>query len=370
MKRYIIALAVTLLGFVGLTKADTIILKNGDKIEGSILSQSPSEVVIEYNATPTIKDQKTVSRDEIVKIDSIPKDDKAFVDLGDLASPPTVLETSLYDLLIDKKIPEFLAQYPYSRHTSELREDLRILEGERSRLRQGDRKINGTWITAAQIQNDPYGFGATIKFSEMKGVVATGDPVGALQCYELIEKNYSGSDVMPDAVDLALKQISVLQGNLNSVKGNFSVLDKNRQDAIAKAPADQAKMLKESLDKEVIAAKAAMAMAATNGTKFFPVFQNNKDALDALQALVVAENARLVKLQALPMRDGIKVSEECSGLLAAGKIKEARDQLALSVKLWPANIKNTKLQQQIDDLSKAQASSGQKSSTSPTNPKP
>jgi hypothetical protein len=319
--------------------------------------------VIEYFVTPTIKDQKRIPRDQIVKIDSLPKDDKAFVDLGDLSSPPTVLDSSYYDLLVDSKIPGFLAQYPYSRHISELRDDMRLLEAERSRVRKGDRKLNGDWISSIQIQNDPYGFGAKFKFSEMKEQAAKNDSVEALRCYEIIEKNYPGSLVMPDAVELALVQIGLLQGNLNSAKANFPIIDKNRQIAMAQAPADQAKQLRDSIERESVAAKRSIASATTDGTKFFPVFQNNKDALDALQAVVTSENSRIQGLQSLTMREGIKASGKCAELLAAGKIKEAQEQLDLSTKLWPANIQNSRLQKQIDQLSKAQATSGLKTNT-------
>jgi hypothetical protein len=355
--------------FLSLAGADTITLQDGTKLEGQILSQTDSAVVIEYSATATIKDQKTVSRDQIAKIVSIPKDDKAFVDLGDLASPATVLDTAYYDPLVETKIPAFLTQYPYSRHISELREDLRILSAERARIKSGDRKINGNWISSAQIKNDPYGFGALIQFSRMKALAESNDPVGALQVYELLEQNYPGSSVMPDAADLALKQIALLQGNLNVAKANFAVIDKNRQGAIAVAPADQAKQLKDSIEKERLSAKASMAAATADGTKFFPVFQNNKEAMDALQALINAENTRLLHVQELPMRNGIKASEECAKLLAEGKTKEAQEQLDLSIKLWPANIQNAKLRQQIDDLAKIQAAAAQKTTPSPVTPK-
>ena len=258
--------------------------------------------------------------------------------------------------MLDKKIPEFTQRYSYSSHLSELREDARLLEDERSRLRHGDRKINGTWITVDQIQKDPYAFGATIKFAQMKALSQTNDPVGALQCYELLERDYPGARVMPDAVDLAIAQIALLQGNLNQAKANLGVIEKSRTNDMAQLPADQAKQLKDSLDKDGAAAKTTMTAATTDGTKFFPVFPNNREALDSLQSLVNSENTRLLQLQALPMREGLKASGECSRLVASGKSKEAQDELALSIKLWPANIENARLQKQIDNLIKAGSS--------------
>ena len=204
-------------------KADTITLKDGREIKGEILSETPDAVLIEYYVTPTIKDQKSYARDEIVRMAAIPADEKAFQAIGSLATPDTVLDSSFYDLLIDKKIPEFLARYRYSKHISELRDDLRSLEEERSRVRRGDRRITGVWITAAQIAADPYQSGAKIKFTGMKELAGTKDTVGALQSYELLEKEFPGSEVMPNAIALAQTQLDQLQDKLSLAKTNFEI---------------------------------------------------------------------------------------------------------------------------------------------------
>lgn len=346
--------------------ADSITLKDGKVLKGDVINDGPDGVLIEYFVTSTIKDQKLVAKDEIATISVTPSDEKAFQDLGSLASPQTILDTSFHDQLIEKKIPEYLKQYPYSRHLTELREDLRSLEAERARLRQGDRRINGAWIEAAKIEADPYQFGAKIQFAEMKDRVDAKDPVGALQSYELLEKKYPASDVIPDAVDAALKSIDLLQERIGLANTNFDIFEKRRQKTLANARADQAKELRDAMEKDAALAKKAMAAASADGSKFFPVFQNNREALDALQTLVTAEKARLIQLQKTPMREGIAAAGEASRLLAEGKLKEAQEQLELSQKLWPANIENAKLKEQLDLSLKAQAEAAKKQVSSPS----
>ena len=342
--------------------ADSITLKDGKVLKGDVINDGPDAVLIEYFVTSTIKDQKLVSKDEIATISMTPVDEKAFQDLGTLATPQTVLDTSFHDQLIETKIPAFIKQYPYSRHLTELREDLRSLEAERTRLRQGDRKIDGIWIEVATIESDPYQSGAKIQFAEMRGRMEAEEPVAALQSYAQLEKKYPASGVIPDAVDAALKAIDLLQQRLTLAKTNFDIFDKRRQKTLANARADQAKELKDAFEKDAALAKKAMAAASVDGSKFFPVFQNNREALDALQALVTAEKARLIQLQKTSMREGIAASGEASRLLAEGKLKEAQEQLDLSQKLWPANIENAKLKEQVDLSLKAQAETAKKQS--------
>jgi len=355
MKRRTTSLVFAIFASAVLVKADSVILKNGSEVKGEILSDGPEGTMIEYFVTPSIKDQKTFSREEIAKVIIIPQDEKAFLALGRLAAPQTILDTSFYDNLLDKKIIEFSARYPYSRHIGELREVTRSLDKERDRLRQGDRKVEGVWFTAKQIANDPYQFAAKAKFAEMRQEARDNDTVSALQTYELLEKSYPGSGVFPDAVELAMSQFDQLQGSLDTAKANFDILEKRRQKALAVAPLDQAKEINNALAKESQAAKDTIKTATADGTKFFPVFPNSKDALDTLQALIISERNRLAVIQKIPMRDGIAAARACERLLAEGNVKEAQDQLANSQKQWPANVDNIRLQQEIDGLLKQQA---------------
>jgi len=336
-------------------RADLITLKDGREIKGEILSETPDSVLIEYYVTPTIKDQKVYSRDEIAQIAAIPADEKAFLAIGNLTTPDTVLDTAFYDQLIDKKIPEFLGNYRYSKHIAELREDLHTLKEERSRVRCGDRRINGVWITAAQIAADPYQSGAKIKFSEMKELATTNDCVSSLQSYELLEKEFPGAEVMPDAIALAQTQIDQLQDKLAIAKANFEIIDKRRQKTITLAPADQAREIKDALQNEKLEAANALATATADGSKFFPIFQNSKESMDALQKLITDEKTRLTALQKLQMTEGLAAASQCARLLSVGKLKEAPDLLAQSQTLWPANIENTRLKLRLDDLVKSQA---------------
>ena len=349
-------LCLLIVAFAAVTlRADLITLKDGREIKGEILSEKPDAVLIEYYVTPTIKDQKVYSRDNIDHMIVTPADEKAFLALGNLATPDTVLDTAFFDQLIDKKIPEYLGRYRYSKHLAELREDLHALEAERSRVRRGDRRINGVWITAAQIAADLYQSGAKIKLTEMKELAATNDCVSSLQSFELLEKEFPGAEVMPDAIVLAQTQIDQLQDKLTLAKTNFEIIDKHRQKAIALSPADQAREIKDALQNEKLEAANALATATADGSKFFPIFQNSKESMDSLQTLIAAEKIRLTTLQKIPMTEGMAASTQCARLVSEGKLKEAQDLLAQSQTLWPANIENSRLKLRLDDLAKSQA---------------
>jgi hypothetical protein len=351
-------------------EADVLTFKDGKEIKGEILSETSDSVLIEFNVTPTIKDQKSFSRERIAHIVSTPADEKAFQSIGSLATPDTVLDSAFYDQLIDKKIPEFLHRYPYSKHLSGLRESLRSLNADRTRFRRGDRRINGVWITAEQIEANPYQSGAKIKYAAMIELAKANDCTGSLQSFELLEKEFPGSEIMSDAIMLAQSQLDQFQGRLSLAKINFEIFEKRRQQAILLTPADQAREINNALQNEKVAASNSMATATADGSKFFPIFQNSKDSMDALQMLITAEKTRLTTLQKIPMTEGMAAANECARLASEGKLKEAQDQLTQSQSLWPANIENARLKLQLENLTKSQSAAAAAAAAAPQKPLP
>lgn len=342
--------------------ADTLFLNDGTQLKGRIIEETPDGVTVEYFATSTIKDQKTIVRSDIARIEKVARDQVAYQDLGPLTTPPLVLDTSFYDELTARKIPDFIAKYPYSSHLEELRGRLKTLTEERERVIRGDRRIDSVWITAESIAEDPYQNGARIAFAKMGAPLVCAHPVEYLRSYETLEKLYPGSSVMPEAVDRALLQLDKLQAQIAVARANGEITMKNLSNAIVSARADEARQLRDGINRDTAAINAAMKTAAANGTKFFPVYQNSKEALDALQALAVSEKSRLMQLKKTPMREGIAAARAASEALASGNLDKAQEQLAVSQKCWPANIDNIRLKEQIETLAtnKTAAAAAQK----------
>lgn len=345
---------------VGGVFADTLILKDGTKIRGEILEEGPNGITIECRVTPTIKDQKIVAKSDIERVEKVSPDQKAFQELGSLDTPPTVTTTAFYDPLIDE-LTKFTEKYPNSAHNSEACERLKTLTEERDRVQRGDRRLESVWISASEMAAEPYQTGALVKFTSIKAVAASNNAVDALKGYELLEKSYPGSAVMPDAVTIALQQLQQLQSQVWVAKANVEIELKNISNSITafeKTRADEAKKLKDAMVQYESNAKSAMTAASADGSKFFPVFHKSRESLTALQTLILAERARLNQLPLPTMRAGIAAAKEGLRMIKEEKPKEARDQLALSQRLWPANYDNTKLKLLADRLDVVIAANG------------
>ena len=349
-------IAFLLIPWMGGLLADTVILKDGSEVKGTIIQEGPSGVTIEYQATPTIKDQRVIAQSEITRVEKNTPDQKEFQDIGSLETPLTITETtSFYDPLIDK-LNKFIQKYPDSPFNPQACERLKTLKDEQAKVSAGSCRLDGVWITSTEIAAEPYQTGALIKYTYIKTATASNNALLALKNYELLEKSYPGAAVMPDAVTIALQQLQVLQSQLVVEKANGEIELKNLSNTVAaleKTRADEAKKMKDSMLLYENAAKASIAAATADGSKFFPIFQKSKDSLAALQALITAERTRLNQLSLPQMRDGIAAAKQGLRLIKLESIKEAREQLALSQKLWPANHDVSKLKSLADQLDAA-----------------
>jgi hypothetical protein len=316
-------------------RADTLKLKNGQEIAGEIISKDGDAVLIEYRVTATIKDQRSIPKSEIDKIETVAEDQKSFSELGPMTPLPTLLDATAYDSLLERKIPQFLKAYSYSSHLAEIREKQAVLAGERDRVRRGDRKIDGVWITSEEMSADPVQNGARVRLAQMKLAAAAGDPVASLQSYELLEKEFPGSDAMAEAVPFALKQLSQLQTKINAARSTYDINEKARLAALAAAPGDQKKEMNVLRERDLASAASAKQSAETTGAKFFAVFPGIKDSLDALQAIVNSEHDRLLTLSKTPMAESVADCAAAAKLLASGNAVAAKEKLASAEKLWP-----------------------------------
>jgi len=366
---------------LGVAKADTLSLKDGSELTGVILNEGSDQIVIECFSSSGAKDQKKIPASKIAGIKKSREDENAFLQLGDLSSPQTLTDVAIYDVLLDTTIPAYIAKYPYSRNVQKLRDITVQYQQERNRLLAGDRKIDGVWFTSEQIKNDPAKYEMSLaalqlkndpiqeeasrQFNEMKERAQRDDPVGALKTYELLERDYPGCRVLPDAVMLAEQQLSTLQQKISMARDNFDVFEKRRQAALASAKPEEAKEIQEALDNEMAASKQEMEAASKDGSKFFPLFQNSRPSIESLQGILTSEKRRISLFPVGPMRQSLAYSKESRRKLDAGDLAGAKAHLTDALAAWDKNAEIPIIQRMIACLEKEKQSAQQAPSPQP-----
>src|SRR5436190_786381 len=130
-KRLPFIVAFSFLAVLGLSSyADTVTLKSGEKLEGTVVSETTADVVFNVKVSSGISDERTIPKTEIAKIEKSSPDEPAWqaiknVQLGANSMSPTQYERSINGLRA------FVNQFPKSAHAADVQKTLTAFEEEK-----------------------------------------------------------------------------------------------------------------------------------------------------------------------------------------------------------------------------------------------
>ena len=170
--------------------ADTILLTNGEKIEGRVLREDGGNYVLEVKVSASIKDERIVPKADVKSIEEQKEDEKAFENLAALVPTPEMLGEEAYAARIDL-IGAFLEKYPTSGSVPKAKELLDILNEELEVIRMGGIKLGGELIPSETYRANAYEFDAKIADKAIDGAISRRDFLTALRLFSEYEKNFS-----------------------------------------------------------------------------------------------------------------------------------------------------------------------------------
>ena len=207
-------LTFTILFFAGILAsfADVVMLKNGEKLEGKIVSETGTDVTLDIQVSAGILDSRTVPKTDIASVVKDQPDAAAWKQLQNLKLGVSSQAATAYDAMINP-LRAFTTQYPTSTHAAEAQKMLGEFEAEKKRVAAGEVKLNGKWMMKEEAQKERYQINALLAFQYMRDQSAKRDLVAAMNAFDVIETQYPGARVYPDAVELA-RRIQRAGGNV------------------------------------------------------------------------------------------------------------------------------------------------------------
>ena len=345
------------LSLTGIGRADWIELQDGSRMEGEIISVTPETVVIEVQATPTIREQQSVPRAKVVKIQRATMDDLAFSDIEKIKVPETADDPAVMEALLAQVQP-FIAQYAYSKHIAAARKLAKELESDRNRLRAGEIKIDGQWFAADSAGDKDSDLGGKLELSKMKQAT---DPVSVLTAFEALEKKFASSSSYPESVELARQTITALRTAITRVRGELAVIERERAEGVKLASVDRRQVMENAIAQEKAGIEAKISRAKQNGQKWTPVLPDAK-LLDDLTKLADTEEQRLAKVDVASMKAALAATDEAKKQIASGQLTDAATSLARAEQLWSQHNQLASLR---SELKKAEAEAAQTTTNVP-----
>jgi hypothetical protein len=216
-------------------------------------------------------------------------------------------------------------------------QELAVFEKERARVADGEVKYHGEWLTTEQAEKRRDEIQGEAYYDAMKEYAARGDLIGALNTFDLIEKQTPGTRIHPDAVELAGRVIAALDTDIERrlliVKNDFEKLTQDY-----KTMTDEQKVeVSNSLKREYARLDAVMLAAEKAKVKWVPLQPRSKKSLEKLKATITAEKTRIAALSVSKMKESLQLANSAVTELAANDVAAAEADNKEALAAWPQN---------------------------------
>jgi predicted negative regulator of RcsB-dependent stress response len=350
-------------------RADTVILKNGDKLEGKILGETDTELTMSVQVTATIKDERTVKKDEIEKVLKIQPEEEAWAALGNLTPGNESLERDDYDR-VKAALQYFITSFPQSGYAKVAKERLDLFTAEQKRVNDGEVKLDGKWLSKENVQEERVQVGGRILLNRMKRAAGAGQLTDAMAIFDQMEKGFRGSAGYPDAIELARRILPSVKAAVEQRQAQVKRRIADEKQRLTTSKGAEHDQLDALIKQEQATTTATLAAIERAGVKWLPLQPANERSLTALAARTTAETTRLNGLNTEKMREAVKAAEEAATALSIGKPEDAGKALQAATAAWPEYERTKRLQVKLNDSKKTTAPAKAPTPTPTPKPKP
>lgn len=343
--------------------ADTVTLKDGTKIEGRITNETDTQVTIETRSGGVI-DERSFKKEEVLSVSKMTPDEVAYTALRSVKLGANSLPAAAqYDNYLTA-LRAFVSQHPESKYKPEIEKLAADFEAEQKRVADGEVKLDGKWLTKMEVQRERYQINGAVAANYMKEQSARKDTVGAMNTFELIEKQYPGSRGYIDAVEVAKRLVPALKQEASARLARIPIETAEREKTIAGAAGLNKIELQREYDREKQANEAAMAQAKRQGVKWPPFIPRNEDSMRQISSLAEEANGRLNNVDVPKARLSIQLASEARTALDKKDLTTAEEKARAARDAWSANEMATRLDTEITNA-KAVATAKAETSAEP-----
>jgi len=322
------------LGMLRLASADTFHLKDGTTYEGKVLSETTESYVVEVMVTKTIKEDKTIAKADVVKVDREKLDAKAFLEVAALVPTPDRLTPDDYRGRLDVCY-KFLKAFPGGSLGEKARAIAGELEKENDLIVQGGVKLGGKIITAAERQSNKVEINAQALESSIKSHANASEWIPALRDFAKLESGYSTTASFKNSIPAAKRVIQQYHSQLVESAAGLAKRLEDRKIGLERMSSEDRNASTRAIAEQDAAVAKKFADEKAAGEKWTTPDAFNKATLDEAIRFSDQELKRLETLKIDDKIDGAKAWRD------AWTAVHGTDQKAVTTAL--ADIRNAKL---------------------------
>lgn len=276
-----------MLALISAASADTIILKNGTRLDGTVLREEGDVYVCSVYVTKNIKDERRIPKAEVSRVDKTDPSLKEYPEIKALLPVPDLMPIAGYQERIDTA-NGFIKKHPKSVWASDASKVVAALEEELNAIRQGALKFNGKLIKAEERAQDAYEIDAMVLAAKMKQRADSGDTTGALRLFYEMNALQPASKAFKDSLPLAKQVIASYQQEARSLAASFEERQRTRETNLAQLAPEQRARTQAAQAAESAAIAAQNADIKQKKMIWLALDPNDKRVLDEM--IRTAEN--------------------------------------------------------------------------------
>ncbi len=342
MKTHLLPLAISLLSISLPSMAETLVLKDGSEIEGTILRETADSYVVEVPFSRTIKEERVISKDQVARIRRAQPDLVAFAAIKDYVPTPDLLDAADYKQRIDS-IGKFLKEHRLSTKFSEAKEMLNVLESEAAEIDSGGIKLGGRITPAVEYRSNQLEIDARIEESRIRSLIEQGNLLAALRKFRSFEADFRGTQPYLGLLPLIQRAIRSHMAQTEAMHGAYDKRVAEREAGLQRLPMQERLITQRAIDDENRALetrfnneKKALSGWVTVDTYFKPAMaetlafgRRELDRLNAAASATPPDLGELFRETLKKIRSGAAKSEVTASLSAARSARMPEKYLAI-----------------------------------------
>jgi hypothetical protein len=332
--------------------ADTIKLKDGKTLDGTIVAEDAASVTIKTIVVGKITDNKVVQRADIASIVKKTPEDDAAEAVKKMLPTEDFLQPSAYNKLIAEGPDKFLATFPTSKYRAEILAIKKTLQDEQAQTRRSMRKVDGKWLNGDEMQANDYNIQALKIYREMQKAIEADDYRGALDAFVSLEAIGKFSLSYPKAIEAARTVLEKYSGSLSAAVKAVPVKLKEAEARLANmnpSERDAAKAEREKIKKEF---QAKLAEEKKQKARFISTLDTDASSLTEALRQVETEGKRIGALNVAAISETANRYDRVLKLIGQKKYEEAAVRLDEFMRLTKDAGSDVAIKSQSDNLKK------------------
>jgi hypothetical protein len=307
--------------------ADVIVLKSGERIDCTILSETDTTLTYKYMLTAKISDTKTIPKADIKELTRFTPSQVEFNAKGLDKIIPTadLLSASDYESIIQDDLRTFVAKFPGTPEAEKVKGMIDTLNEEKNKVLAGQVKMEGKWLDEATAKREKYNIDAYKLRLQMKKSMedlsqeqVMPKEIKALRAFDELRTNFPASLQYLQAIPEALDILDKYEKRLSAIALNQPILKADRDKA--KAASDQSR---EAIDQEERTFKATIESQKKAKMKWRDISMYDIAAINDAKAAVTKEKLDLKSINLPALQNEIENLNAAIRYIADGNAAEA-----------------------------------------------